>query len=226
MPRLIAALVVVGFVTTLAAQTAETQTAARAPRFQAILELDANGDSTLERDEIPETGLKAFQTLLKYGDSDRDGKLTTGELRALGAMLRQNAPLGVAQFKTMDKDEDGRLSRAEYSGPSALFDRADANGDGAITQDEAARFVAARGKTALAKTNAGLPAKGQAILKRDADGDGKLSREEFPGRPAQFQRIDVDNDGFLDRAELRARFQAAGKKARKTKAKTKAAATP
>src|SRR5262245_27297109 len=42
------------------------------------------------------------------------------------------------------------------------------------------------------------------FLKRfDKDGDGKLSREEVPPRPAEgFARLDRNGDGYLDRAEI------------------------
>ena len=46
----------------------------------------------------------------------------------------------------------------------------------------------------------------------DADSDQCLSRSEFPGRDAAFQRIDANNDGLLDRMELgrAARLRAGG----------------
>jgi hypothetical protein len=43
-------------------------------------------------------------------------------------------------------------------------------------------------------------------LQADADGDGKLSREEAPGRLGEnFDAVDKNSDGFLDAAELEAR---------------------
>ena len=35
-----------------------------------------------------------------------------------------------------DTDHDGRLSRAEFKGPAALFDRLDTNHDGFLTKEE------------------------------------------------------------------------------------------
>jgi Ca2+-binding EF-hand superfamily protein len=44
----------------------------------------------------------------------------------------------------------------------------------------------------------------QAALKTaDKDGDGKLSREEFP-QPAVFKDVDKDGDGFATREEIQA----------------------
>jgi Ca2+-binding EF-hand superfamily protein len=136
--------------------------------------------------------------------------------------------LGVARFDQMDQDKDGRLTRAEFSGPPALFDRADADSDGAITKAEAARFAGSQGETkpALAKQASGLRKPGRAILDMDTDDDGKISREEFQGRPAQCRRIDGDGDGFLTRDELRTRFQAAAKTLKKDQAEKQNPAKP
>ena len=38
----------------------------------------------------------------------------------------------------------------------------------------------------------------------DRDGDGKISREEFPGPAEIFQRFDTDKDGFIDQKEREA----------------------
>jgi Ca2+-binding EF-hand superfamily protein len=38
----------------------------------------------------------------------------------------------------------------------------------------------------------------------DRDGDGKISREEFPGPAEIFQRFDTDKDGFIDAKEREA----------------------
>ena len=44
-----------------------------------------------------------------------------------------------------------------------------------------------------------------ALLERDADSDGKLSRDELPEQMLRrFDRIDANGDGFLDREELEA----------------------
>lgn len=44
-----------------------------------------------------------------------------------------------------DADKDGKISRGEFSGPKALFDRIDANKDGSLTREEHEAFMAAQG---------------------------------------------------------------------------------
>jgi hypothetical protein len=43
------------------------------------------------------------------------------------------------------------------------------------------------------------------MMQNDANGDGKLSRDEVPGRFAErmFDNNDANGDGFIDREELR-----------------------
>lgn len=46
----------------------------------------------------------------------------------------------------------------------------------------------------------------QVLKSNDGDGDGKLSRDEWPFRPPMFKRLDADGDGYLSIEELRVRF--------------------
>lgn len=39
----------------------------------------------------------------------------------------------------------------------------------------------------------------------DKNGDGKISREEWTGKPKVFDRLDANHDGFLTKDEIRAR---------------------
>ncbi len=245
----------------LAASSATAQQAKGLPDFRDMfIRLDANGDTVLEREEIPESGRAAFDRLLSRGDKNKDGKIDADEMRGLGqklAALKGQAGAGAvpgvglagaARFQQVDKDDDGKISREEFPLAPALFDRIDADKDGSITRDEAMKYAAAnapkpaaeapkpakeakkpepeakkpeaeaaKGDEAKATEPAPARAKAKANAKAkaaaaqagplarfqalDKDGDGKLSKDEFP-RPKVFERLDTNNDGYLTRAEL------------------------
>jgi hypothetical protein len=111
------------------------------------------------------------------------------------------------------------------AGGEGMFERADANGDGSVTKEE---FIAARGQqfkkfdrnsdgyidsndvpkrvAERRKQNGGEMHGGQF----DADGDGKVSKDEFINGPTLvFDRADADKNSVLDAKELAAAKQAA-----------------
>jgi hypothetical protein len=42
----------------------------------------------------------------------------------------------------------------------------------------------------------------QMFDREDADGDGRINREEFRGQSHNFDRIDTDGDGFITKQEI------------------------
>lgn len=42
----------------------------------------------------------------------------------------------------------------------------------------------------------------QLFLNRDADQDGRISRDEFEGNPTEFDVMDTDKDGYLSKEEV------------------------
>ena len=71
------------------------------------------------------------------------------------------------------------------------FQRLDQNGDGYLDSTEAPKGPP-RGPVDPVKILADF----------DADGDGQLSADEFPGPDEHFNHLDTDGDGFLSRDEL------------------------
>lgn len=113
-----------------------------------------------------------------------------------GARLEQ-------MFDRIDADGDGAITRVELeAAPAARFAAADADGDGKATVDEIA---------AMLRTDADARAARMLSL-RDANGDGALSADEMAPRRADradrmFSGMDADGDGRVTRAEAEAGMQ-------------------
>jgi Ca2+-binding EF-hand superfamily protein len=124
-------------------------------------------------------------------------------------------------FNTLDKDNDGYISRAEALGNPNLsksFKQADKNGDGKLSRAEylgamtkqdaktAKKKVdnAAAGSSAANGDKIGKDAKDPGFNKLDKNSDGYLSRLEAAGNPTlakNFKQVDKNGDGKLSRAE-------------------------
>ncbi|MBF5090305.1 hypothetical protein F1640_09830 [Novosphingobium sp. NBM11] len=105
----------------------------------------------------------------------------------------------LSDFATLDANHDGRIASAEYArAAQSLFEMIDMEHDGTVTLQE---LEAARG--VLGDLD-GLDPK-RILALADADQDGKLTLGEWMAfNNARFDRIDANDDGFIDRAEWNA----------------------
>ncbi len=63
----------------------------------------------------------------------------------------------------------------------------------------------------FAQETGGSP--GDRFLQRfDEDKDGKVSKDEFPGRNEMFDRVDENKDGFIDESEINKRPPGGGRR--------------
>ena len=134
-------------------------------------------------------------------------------LAALGLALAGTSYAGegmhdpMARLKKADTNGDGMISRDEAR--AALprvyehFDEIDTNHDGQITAEELQAFHQ--------KMHAGRQQKAAEHFKKlDTDGDGRISRAEAQASPrlaAHFDEIDANKDGFITPDELKAAHQ-------------------
>jgi Ca2+-binding EF-hand superfamily protein len=186
-----------------------------------FLDLDTNGDRIVEQDEVPEAGLQAFRTLLKYGDANHDGKLEAEEYRELLTKVNWGQAMSPEQrerrFKNLDKDQDGKLSSTEFQGGPARFAQLDRNHDGFLSRDEIPwlnpdKPFPGPSPAAQAKGKGSERPLVERLRAMDKNGDGRVSRDEFTGRPAMFNRLDGNHDGFLDQADRKERRAEAAEK--------------
>jgi Ca2+-binding EF-hand superfamily protein len=104
-----------------------------------------------------------------------------------------------------DADGDGRISRDEFRGPAAFFERADADKDGFVTAEEARAARGRAGSPAPDRPGPGAfgePGGPVMLLRRlDADHDDRLSRHEWDDF---FRKADENGDEILRLEEWRA----------------------
>ena len=126
-----------------------------------------------------------------------------GERRGLGRGRGGRGARGQGSGQALgalDTDEDGRISREEWTGEDAGFDRFDTDGDGFLTASEV--------QTSFGRGGRGGRGRGQDPQARfsgmDTDSDGKLSRAEFPGPAQMFDTMDTNRDDFVTLDEMQA----------------------
>jgi hypothetical protein len=115
---------------------------------------------------------------------------------AAAPALAQDSGRALQRLSAADADNDGQITRAEArASRAAQFDRADRNGDGAISNDDIPQFAGGRGQTMFE----------QLMTSADANGDGRITRSEWEAAPQPaFERADVNGDGVVTQAELQA----------------------
>ena len=101
----------------------------------------------------------------------------------------QSSSMSEQQFNQMDRNGDGVVSLSEWRGDRAAFDRLDVNHDRLLTRAEWRQAFDNR-----------VPSGWNAM---DRNGDGVISRDEWTGTQAEFDRLNTNGDRVLSPAELR-----------------------
>lgn len=100
---------------------------------------DRNGDGFLDEADASPMQLR----MMALRDDRRQAREDDGEERADRRERRREGRRG--EGRGFDADLDGRISSAEFmTGSSRMFDRLDANSDGAVTPDELDAMMQAR----------------------------------------------------------------------------------
>ena len=119
------------------------------------------------------------------------------------AVAQQPIPSARTHHASMDTNHDGVIDRAEAAtNPrfATRFDQLDRNHDGRLSADERPHWGGHGGHHGSG-----------GIARMDANGDGRIAREEIAGNDkhqeglaAKFAEIDGNHDGYLVRSELTA----------------------
>lgn len=106
---------------------------------------------------------------------------------------------GEGVFDRADINKDGTVTREEFTQARAdHFSKLDRNSDGYVDSNDVPERLAKR----RAQNGGGGDFLAQQF---DADGDGKVSKEEFVNGPTlAFDRADANKDNVLDATELAA----------------------
>ncbi|MGQ0633542.1 MAG: hypothetical protein ACT4QC_02935 [Planctomycetaceae bacterium] len=191
----------------------------KGPR-QVFDELDGNRDGRLTSDEVPGARRQFFERLLRVADKDGNGELTVEEFEAglKGepplAAPPSGGPVGAGpgggppgfdprqMFQRWDRNNNGKLSLDEFPEPmrermQPAFERL------GVTEISAEQFAEIGRRFGPGGPGGGGPNFQPAFLRRlDANGDGKLSRDEMRRAVEVFDELDTDKNGELDLREL------------------------
>ena len=147
---------------------------------------DTNKDGQVTAEEF-----RGGKTLFEAYDADRNGVLTLEEVQVTKKAANTNAG---PNFRELDTDKDGFVTRREWQGTQEEFDAVDLDNDGVWSRKDKA-LERSRGR-----------AKG--LLKLfDTNRDNVVSQDEWMAQhrdEGSFRRQDADRNGSLDLDELAA----------------------
>lgn len=185
-------------------------------------ESDLNKDNRLSKEELCIRIAKRFGT---YNETASSPALSSGSSESGNDQVRRYAEGMLRQY---DRDNDGKLSREEWSVMPAQHHSADTNSDGTITAEELSVKLASyagvssstssgsafsaqgsstgtvrRFRTPAERLPAGLPSW---FMEKDANEDGQVMMSEFARSwddkvAAEFARSDLNGDGIITAKE-------------------------
>lgn len=181
--------------------------------------LDSDKDGKITAQEL---GLPADYRPDPNAKAKREKAARSNKGKAQNAQRRERIK---QMFKAWDANKDGAISREEWMGDAGAFDRIDRNDDGKIDKQDlrgllgdqmdggmmdgmdgpdaapmGGKDATKRGPKPNKKAREG---RGARLLKKlDANQDGKISADEWRGKPEKFDAMDKDGSGFVEAAEL------------------------
>jgi Ca2+-binding EF-hand superfamily protein len=182
-------------------------------------EADMDQNQYLDEKEVERSPV--FQQIFASADADGDGKLSEKEFEAYLEMQAKAAggstslsirDHGRALFATLDANGDGRLGTRELRSIWQRLASLDRNNDAVLDRDELPRqfhltlaqgppavsLMTEQGRMTAERPNPRPTVAGPLWFRKlDRNGDGDLSRREFPGTDEAFRKLDADGDGLI-----------------------------
>ena len=149
---------------------------------QSFQNQDWNNDGVLSGDEVDGGAARFGRTAV-----DRPTAVNTREARR------------AERFDGLDRNGNGRIESREWDGNVAAFNRLDVNNDNILSRAE--MINAGVEDTTAPGTSAQVRAE-RAFNSMDVNTNGRIELREWNGTAAEFDRLDVNNDNILSRAEM------------------------
>ncbi len=182
---------------------------------------DFDKNQYLDRSEFPRLGygpLLSFERL----DENANGQIEKSEFMLLTKVLRAFQESGIqldvrpqadSVFAALDGNRNGRLDAREIRAAGSRLEVLDGNRDGTLSTSElpsgftlvlSDRPLANQPMTATQQADADEvpPGSPDWFFHMDFNHDGEIDQREFLGTHAQFERLDEDQDGFLESHEV------------------------
>lgn len=208
-------------------EIAETANGPDVPK-QRLLEqfraADLDRNNYLEEGEVGRSS--ALMAVFSEFDEDGDGKLFENELTAVvdgrmkAAQSRTRMDVsnrGRNLFEILDVDRNRSLGRRELAQAVRRIVLWDTDGDGAVSEAEIPQLyqisfgpglpefrglrIPGDAERSREESNSTLSVAPKWFEKLDRNGDGELTRREFPGTIGEFQQLDQNSDGVVDTVE-------------------------
>jgi Ca2+-binding EF-hand superfamily protein len=195
-----------------------------------------NGKGFITEKDIAGPQFQSMRVLFDMIDRNADGKMSRPEFNAFFALQESftGLPLSLVYaaptpslFQLIDANGDGRLGVREVRGAwdrlivlepggKDYVTRAALQPQGAIRFGRSAEVVIANPAAVYTQPPTRQATRGPDWFRKfDRNADGELSRNEFPGRAAEFDKLDADRDGYVTLEEA----EAGDKRQRPKKAK-------
>lgn len=173
-------------------------------------DMDRNEDGVVTREEWRVSIDRSFDN----HDWNGDGVLSGNEVEA-GALCGEYDDGGRRSdpFGAFDRNNDGVISRSEWTGTVEEFNRLDDDQNGVLSLEEFHERAGSDRFRELDHNNDGVISRDEwhntirSFEELDRNRDGTLNRDEFYNREqvraAVFYELDVNNDGMISRSEWR-----------------------